>query len=43
MELASLELETPRLTLRPTRSEDFEGWAAFMADPESARFVGGVH
>jgi len=35
-------LETERLILRPTAPEDFEGWAAFMADEESARFVGGV-
>jgi len=42
MNLADLELETPRLLLRPTRREDFEPWAAFMADPETARFVGGV-
>jgi RimJ/RimL family protein N-acetyltransferase len=42
MNLATLQLETPRLLLRPTLREDFEPWAAFMADPESARFVGGV-
>lgn len=30
-------LDTPRLTLRPPRAEDFPAWAAFMADPESAR------
>jgi RimJ/RimL family protein N-acetyltransferase len=42
MNLATLQLETPRLLLRPTHPEDFEPWAAFMADPESARFVGGV-
>ena len=42
MNLATLQLETPRLLLRPTQREDFEPWAAFMADPESARFVGGV-
>ena len=42
MELASLQLETPRLLLRPTGPEDFEAWAAFMADAESARFIGGV-
>ena len=41
-ELATLQLETPRLLLRPSRREDFEEWAAFMADPESARFIGGV-
>jgi len=35
-------LETPRLILRPLLAEDFDGWAAFMADPETARFVGGV-
>jgi len=38
----SLELETPRLLMRPTRAEDFEPWAAYMADPESAQFIGGV-
>ena len=37
-----LQIETPRLLLRPTAAEDFEGWAAFMADEETARFVGGV-
>jgi len=34
-------LETGRLILRPTTREDFEGWAAFMADAEAARFIGG--
>jgi len=33
-------LETTRLTLRPTRAEDFEGWAALMAD-EASKFIGG--
>ena len=42
MHLATLQLETPRLLLRPTSREDFDAWAAFMADPESARFIGGV-
>ena len=42
MNLESLQLETPRLLLRPTRREDFEAWAAFMADPESARYLGGT-
>ncbi len=42
MSLADLRLETPRLLLRPTQREDFEAWAAFMADAESARFVGGA-
>ncbi len=35
-------LETPRLILRPPVLADFEGWAALMADPEAARFIGGV-
>ena len=35
-------LETPRLLLRPTAREDLDGFAALMADPESARFIGGV-
>jgi len=35
-------LETERLILRPPREEDLDGWAAFMGDEASARFVGGV-
>ncbi|WP_240358781.1 GNAT family N-acetyltransferase, partial [Myxococcus vastator] len=35
-------LETPRLLLRPPLAEDLEGFAALSADPESARFIGGV-
>ncbi|AKU92548.1 GNAT family N-acetyltransferase [Vulgatibacter incomptus] len=35
-------LYTDRLILRPPVREDLDGWAAFMADPESARFVGGL-
>lgn len=34
-------LETPRLLLRPPIAEDFEGWAAFMADGPASHFVGG--
>jgi RimJ/RimL family protein N-acetyltransferase len=34
-------LETERLILRPTAPEDFEAWAAFMADAEASQFVGG--
>lgn len=41
MNLSDLKIETPRLLLRPTAPEDFEGWAAFMADAETARHVGG--
>lgn len=35
-------LETERLILRPPTQEDFEPWAAFVADPEAARFLGGA-
>jgi RimJ/RimL family protein N-acetyltransferase len=34
-------IETERLLLRPTLAEDLDGWAELMADPESARFIGG--
>jgi RimJ/RimL family protein N-acetyltransferase len=33
-------LETARLILRPTRMEDFDGWAALMAD-DASKFIGG--
>jgi RimJ/RimL family protein N-acetyltransferase len=35
-------LETERLILRLPRQEDLDGWAAFLGDEESARFIGGV-
>jgi len=35
-------LETVRLILRPTAMADFPRWAEMMADPEAARFIGGV-
>jgi RimJ/RimL family protein N-acetyltransferase len=35
-------LETERLILRPPAAEDFDPWVAFGADPEVARFIGGV-
>jgi RimJ/RimL family protein N-acetyltransferase len=38
---ADFSIETERLILRPLRAEDFEAWAAFMADPEVTRFLGG--
>jgi len=34
-------LHTDRLILRPPKLEDFDAWAAFMADPEAARYLGG--
>lgn len=42
MDLSHFQIETDRLLLRPTAPEDFEGWAAFMADEESTRHLGGV-
>ena len=34
-------IETERLLLRPIAAADFDGWAEFMADPETSRFIGG--
>ena len=42
MDRSSLQLETPRLLLRLPRQEDFEAWAAFLADVEATRHLGGV-
>ncbi len=39
---ASPILETKRLLLRLPQEQDIDAWAAFMADPEASRFVGGV-
>ncbi|HEX8215416.1 MAG TPA: GNAT family N-acetyltransferase [Allosphingosinicella sp.] len=36
---AAPTLETARLRLRGWRPEDFEAYAALLADPESARFI----
>lgn len=35
-------LETARLVLRPPTADDLAPYTAFMADPESARYLGGV-
>ncbi|KQU53008.1 acetyltransferase [Sphingomonas sp. Leaf339] len=35
-------LFTPRLILRPLAAEDWEPWAAFHAEEETMRFLGGV-
>jgi RimJ/RimL family protein N-acetyltransferase len=37
-----LRIDTPRLLLRPPVADDFEPWAAFMADEEAARHLGGA-
>jgi RimJ/RimL family protein N-acetyltransferase len=42
VDLSAATIETARLILRPTRAEDFDGWAAFMGDEASARYLGGV-
>ncbi|MBS0567260.1 MAG: GNAT family N-acetyltransferase [Proteobacteria bacterium] len=42
MTTAVATIETTRLLLRPIAREDFDAWAAFMADEESARFIGGA-
>jgi RimJ/RimL family protein N-acetyltransferase len=34
-------LFTERLVLRPLTAEDFEDWAAFYAEPDTMRFLGG--
>ncbi len=39
--MADIELETPRLLLRPPRLEDFDAWAAFMASGDYLRYIGG--
>lgn len=38
----NFRIETPRLILRPIARQDFDAWAAFMADEQTARFIGGV-
>ena len=39
--MSNFHVETPRLILRPTIAEDFEGWAAYMADADASKFIGG--
>lgn len=41
MHVPDIRVETDRLILRPTRAEDFEGWATLMGDEESSRYIGG--
>ena len=35
-------VSTARLTLRAFEDDDLDAWAAIVADPETARYVGGV-
>lgn len=41
-DLGSLQILTPRLLLRQLQMPDFEGWSAFMADPEATQYLGGT-
>jgi RimJ/RimL family protein N-acetyltransferase len=41
MDADSHVLETARFWLRPTRLEDFDAWAQFVADPVATRYLGG--
>ncbi len=41
MSLSTLQLETPRLLLRLPRHEDLDALAAFLADAEATRHIGG--
>ncbi|GAB2575720.1 GNAT family N-acetyltransferase [Dyella jejuensis] len=41
MSIPDLRIETERLILRPPIAGDFDAYAANMADPEAARFIGG--
>lgn len=42
MSLSDLQLETPRLILRLPMRVDYEPWAAFGADEEATRHIGGM-
>jgi RimJ/RimL family protein N-acetyltransferase len=40
--MTGLVIETERLILRLPEQQDLEAWAAFAADPEASRFLGGT-
>ncbi|GMV31693.1 MAG: hypothetical protein AMXMBFR59_38180 [Rhodanobacteraceae bacterium] len=40
--MSEIEIRTERLLLRPPRLEDLDAWAAFAAEPETMRYLGGV-
>ena len=42
MSIFDLQIETERLLLRPPQAQDFEAWAAFVADEEATRHIGGM-
>jgi RimJ/RimL family protein N-acetyltransferase len=41
MRLEPPVLDTPRLSMRPPRGEDFDAWADFVADAAATRYLGG--
>src|SRR5215210_75859 len=40
--LDHIQLDTPRLLLRPPRLGDLDAWTEMMADEETARYIGGA-
>ena len=42
LQVPDIRIETERLILRPPRAEDFDAYAAKMADAEATRFIGGA-
>jgi RimJ/RimL family protein N-acetyltransferase len=42
LRMDNFELTPSRLLLRPPRLEDLDAWAAFAADPDCMRYLGGV-
>lgn len=42
MQIPDVQLETERLLLRVPQGQDFEAWAAFMADVERTQYIGGA-
>lgn len=41
MPVSEIRVETERLILRPVEAADFADWAAFFADPQATRHLGG--
>lgn len=41
MTIHHIQLDTPRLLLRPPQRGDLDAWADFMADADAVRFIGG--
>ncbi len=41
-DIASLQIETERLILRPPNADDFDAWARFQSDAATMTYIGGV-